>query len=321
MGQVRHVHASETAQPSNDTVLIALVDNQGSRELVARVEAELLALGFRVHRLERRRREPLPLFAARSGAVAAVAVRTRDASIELWGEDPDSGGTAFADVVPVDTRRGKDVAAVAAAEALRGRLLRLGVTPQTLRSEVKRTPAPAPVIPAPEPDPSPRFGAFFGVGAGNGTDGVSEYLRVGAEVIPSPWLSLSLSGSWQPLPDTITAPEGNASVRVFIATLGADLQFVDDRLRLGVGPAFLLGMVDMEGTARGNYSGRGERVLTTGATLHGMSSLELVGPLHLRADAEIGLAMPRVVVRFAGRDVASWGRPYVLCTLGLGLLF
>src|SRR5687768_12672083 len=52
--------ADESQQPQSDTVLIALVDNQGSRELVARVEAELLALGFRVHRLERLRREPLP---------------------------------------------------------------------------------------------------------------------------------------------------------------------------------------------------------------------------------------------------------------------
>ena len=49
--------------------------------------------------------------------------------------------------------------------------------------------------------------------------------------------------------------------------------------------------------------------------------LEVVGPLALRADAELGLAMPQVVVRFAGRDVATWGRPFVLYTLGADLRF
>ncbi len=302
-------------------MLIALVDNQGSRELVARVEAELLALGFRVQRLERHRRESLPEFARRSGALAAVAVRSRDASIELFGEDPDSGGTAFADVVPVNPRRPKDVAAVAAAEALRGRLLRLGVTPQTRRSEVKKPGPPAPPAPPPPEPAGPRYGGFFSVGAGSSTDGVAAFLRVGAEAVPLPWFSLSLSGSWQPLPDQISAAEGEASVRVFMANLGADLLLGDEDLRFGAGPGLFVAMVDMEGTARGNYRGRGERILTTGVLLHGMGALRLVGPLNLRADAELGLALPRVVVSFAGREVASWGRPYALCSLGLDLLF
>jgi hypothetical protein len=62
-------------------------------------------------------------------------------------------------------------------------------------------------------------------------------------------------------------------------------------------------------------------VVTAGPLLHLSTVLRLVGPLHLRGDAELGGGTSRVVVRFAGRDVTSWGQPHVLGTLGLELLF
>jgi hypothetical protein len=314
--------SAETTAAPEATVLIVLVDNQGSRELVARVEAELSALGFRVRRLSRRGNEALPRLARRAAAVAAVGVRRRDVAIDLWGEDPDSGHTAFADRIAVDPARGKEIAAVAAAEALRGRLLRLGVTAQTLQSEVAKAP------PAAEPEPAPletrgvRYGAFFALGPGSGLSSVpSAFMRVGGEIAPLSWLSLSLAGAWQPLPDELSAREGEASVRVAQALLSADYRFGSDALRWGAGPGFALALVDMEGSAGGDYRARSERLVTSGPFAHGMAALRLVGPLHLRADAELGVALPRIVVRFAGRDVASWGRPFLQCALGLELFF
>jgi hypothetical protein len=307
---------------SDERVLIALVENHGSRALVARLEAELLAMGFRVERVRARTRESLAQVAARRGALAVVMVRDGDGRIELWGEHPDSGATAFSEVVRVDPAR-KDVSAVTAVESLRGRLLRLGVTPDTRVSEVAPAeplpPPPAPILE--EPSSPVTFGAFFAGGAGAGVSALTGFVRAGVHLEPTSFLSIALSGAWQPITHELAEPEGSASLRIAYLSLGADLTFDQAPLSFGVGPAFAVALVDMEGTAGGDYRGVHAPVWTVGPLVHGMVAYHVLGPLHLRADAELGIALPRVAVSFAGRDVARWGAPFGLGSIGADLKF
>jgi hypothetical protein len=306
---------------ADERVLIALVDNHGSRALVARLEAELTTVGFRVERVRARTHESLAQVAARSGALAVVMVRNGDRTISLWGEHPDSGATAFSDVIRVDASR-KDVSAVSVVESLRGRLLRLGVTPATLASEVTPPPEPPPPPVVEEPPPSEvTFGALFAGGVGVGISDPAGFARVGLHFEPVSFLSLALTGTWQPLTHDIDEPEGSASVRIAYLTLGADLVLDRDPLSFGVGPAFALALVDMEGSAGGNYRGVHDPVWTVGALAHTMLAYRVLGPLHLRADAELGVTFPSVAVRFAGRDTADWGQPFGLASLGADLKF
>jgi hypothetical protein len=306
---------------ADERVLIALVENHGSRALVARLEAELTTTGFRVERVRARTRESLAQVAARSGALAVVMVRSGDLTIELWGEHPDSGATAFSDSIRVDASR-KDVAAVTAVESLRGRLLRLGVTPDTLASEVAPPEPPsAPPEKPPEPARPLTFGAFLAGGVGVGVSAPAGFARVGLHFEPVRFLSVALSGAWQPLTHDLHEPEGSASVRIAYLTLGADLLLERDPLSFGLGPAFALVLVDMEGSAGGNYRGVHDPVWTVGPLAHAMLAYRLLGPLHLRVDGELGVTFPRVAVRFAGRDAAEWGQPFALGTVGADLKF
>ena len=308
---------------ADERVLIALVDNHGSRALVARLEAELVTVGFRVERVKARTRESLAQVAARSGALAVVMVRNGDASISLWGEHPDSGATAFSDVIRVDASR-KDVSAVSAVESLRGRLLRLGVTPETLTSEVTpppESPPPPPPVVEEEPPSEVTFGALLAGGVGVGVSEPAGFARVGLHFEPVSLLSIALTGTWQALSHDLHEPEGSASVRIAYLTLGADLVLDHEPLSFGVGPAFAAALVDMEGSAGGNYRGVHAPVWTMGPLAHTMLAYRVLGPLHVRADAELGVTFPRVTVRFAGRDTADWGQPFGLATLGADLKF
>lgn len=313
---------------SDERVLIALVENRGSSALVARLEAELVAVGFRVQRVRARTRESLAQVAARRGALAVVMVHTGDQVIELWGEHPDSGATAFSDRIRV-ARTSKDIAAVTAVESLRGRLLRLGVTPTTRTSELLPPPESSqagepiePIEPIMAETPAAlTWGALFAAGVGLGVSAPAGFVRAGLHVEPWPFVSLELKGAWQPLTQELREPEGTAAVRIAQLSLGADLLFSHEPLLFGAGLGVDFAVVDMEGSASGEYRGESDSVWTLGPLAHTLLGYRVLGPLHVRADAELGVMLPRVAVRFAGHRKATWGQPFALFTLGVDLRF
>ena len=46
---------------------------------------------------------------------------------------------------------------------------------------------------------------------------------------------------------------------------------------------------------------------------------QIVGPLRASLQGFAGVALPAVAVRFAGREVASYGQPFGSAFLGLGV--
>jgi hypothetical protein len=58
-------------------------------------------------------------------------------------------------------------------------------------------------------------------------------------------------------------------------------------------------------------------MVTAGPVLRAGAAIEMTRALRLRAEVLGCLTFPQAVIRFAGREVADWGRPVGLLTLGL----
>ena len=89
------------------------------------------------------------------------------------------------------------------------------------------------------------------------------------------------------------------------------------RVGLGVGTFW----AHMEGSASPGFHGRGDNVFTSVSLLHAGVSRALGTSARLWLDATLALTAPRLVVRFANRDVASWGRPTFFGAAGLEFPF
>jgi hypothetical protein len=138
--------------------------------------------------------------------------------------------------------------------------------------------------------------------------------------VASPW-SVALFGLVPFTSDRVRAKEGSASVSTWIAGAGADLHTHGERfelgLRAGAGAVFTV----MHGEAEAPYRSHDQTVVV--AALFAGPSLQyhLGGGFRVCARALAGLALPRVAVRFAGREVAHWGRPFGVGTIGLEYAF
>jgi hypothetical protein len=109
---------------------------------------------------------------------------------------------------------------------------------------------------------------------------------------------------------------------VFASQLGADVdgvlqrddQFLGARLGLGVAAIWL----HMEGSAIAPRQGLTDDVFVALPYARAAGWLTLLDPVRIVAETRVGLAAPRPVVVFDGRQVAHWGRPMVLGSLGIG---
>ena len=86
-------------------------------------------------------------------------------------------------------------------------------------------------------------------------------------------------------------------------------------LGLLAGPIFMR----MKGYADPPYEDNTNLVVTAAVCLKGGLSFAINDTFALRVDMLAGWTMPRPVVRFAGRDVAWWGRPFLGAMIGLDM--
>jgi hypothetical protein len=101
--------------------------------------------------------------------------------------------------------------------------------------------------------------------------------------------------------------------------VGLDFPFRAERFEASIGLGGALVVADMRGYADEPFRGTDDSVfvpapvLRSGLVWHGS---ELLG---LRADLLGGVCVPRVAVRFDGRETHYWGRPFALLSLGVEL--
>jgi hypothetical protein len=220
--------------------------------------------------------------------------------------------------IPIDPGSGWSLSAVSALEALRARLL---ARPSTLRSRADE-PRASTALPAAPHSVDMRalwLRAAAGATYSPGGLGVLPELLLSLRVQPMARFSASAFSALDLSSAELVAPEGTASVRHTILGVTADLAGPETRrLHGSIGAGIALALLRVDGrTSEAAYRARVEHTFGVGPVLRTSAAAQLTATLALRLELLIGVSVPHAVVRFAGREVASWGLPYGLLTLGL----
>jgi hypothetical protein len=299
----------------------AVIVGPATAEVVARLEDELVTLGLEVSVVEPGASltwRTLSDLARAHEATAAIAVAPDLSEIAIWVVDRGTGEAhAHSITVPSgDPDESARIGALRAVELLRVGLRELGSGAPRPEAEAQAVQVTAPV----EEEPARWWLDLAGgiLWAPGGLDPVGTF-AVGLRWRPLDFLSVGLGSSFPLAGGTVSAPEGEASVRpwrVFAEArwvpLGGRGWFQAD---VGLGLGFAV--VTMEGTARVPFLSN-EETLTVFAG-HAVLGLELrpLAWLGVRLDTAVGMAIPEVGVVFADRRVARWGRPLVSTSLAL----
>ncbi len=291
-----------------------------------RLSAELSTLGLSVREVG-----PIdpgaslePLVRA-NGARAAVRVVEPDNVIELWVEAR-KGEAAIHQRVPMDPRRGWNVAAVSALEILRADLLEVrdGTPPPPPRPAPPSAPprdGPEPPRPA-SPTPGPSLWAHVAAGAQSspGGLGVSTELLGELRLELASWLDVAALGTVSPIADQVTGPEGVARVRHSLVGGVADVRMRVQSVTASLGAGAMLGVFWMSAASVApGYGGQDASLVTAGPWLRACASLDVTPAMRVRIEIGGGATLPHARIRFGGREVADWGQPFGLATLGLEL--
>jgi hypothetical protein len=293
--------------------------------ITRQLDAELQLLGFEVvHAPEPETIAPdaLRALAAELDVAAAIFVDARDDRLDLWVVDRVTGKTTIR-VIAVEDATSSDAARVGAVRAidlLRASFRELETDPKPVAGEVP----PSPPVRAAVRPRAPRFAIAFGpaVAGGPGGLGPTAHVGLGFWYTPHRVFGLAVRGVAPIVGTRVRAPEGSARIDIGWLTAGPSFTLLPNVSAIHadvapcVGPVF----VGMVGDASPPYVGRRDVVVSAMLELQLGIAVHVHPRLRLRLDGSIGVALPRVGIRFGGRRVASWGLPVGVGVLGLQIL-
>jgi hypothetical protein len=298
---------------------VAAVIKTGNAAMAGRIRAELAAAGF-----ELRLREPQSLppsrdeiakLARKEQAIAGLALIANAKTIEIWIVDRVTGKTVIRELSSKSAEQSEqdyvDVVAICTLETLRATLMEVTVTRHS-RGEVAPPPAVRALL---SPQPS-RFSlrVASAVGYGGGSLGPALELGLAGTAALLPSLRLGLDTFVPLTTPALTGPEGRAELGVslvgaFVEGSLTDPAAIADVL---VGGGAWLGFLTLRGAAQPPYVGNALNVVTLVPHLD-LGARARIGPsIAFLARVSGAVATPKANVRFAGRDVAVWGRPFLL---------
>jgi lambda repressor-like predicted transcriptional regulator len=310
-----------------------LLRAEGDEHAMAQIAAELRSSGWTLIELRRPSGflgDSLATVGDRFRARAVLRARADRMSIDVWAA-PDHGGDAsIEETIAADNPElARQTLALSVTEALRARGLR--VEP---RREVPVV-EPPPVVQEPPasaaqrdrgPSGAPRYGdtsgawlelaPALGLSPGGLPAELSLYASVSLRAHPR-W-SVSLLGTAPATGQTLSGEEGTATVRTVLLGAAADYYVVaapnwEAGLRAGVSSAVTM----LNGEARPGYTS-GEETEIAAAGLGGASlHYKLSRRFRLVSRTQLGWTFQKLSVRFGNREVAVWGQPFVLLTLGV----
>jgi hypothetical protein len=92
-------------------------------------------------------------------------------------------------------------------------------------------------------------------------------------------------------------------------------------LRLGTHAGLALAWLRAVGQPTSGYTNTPDSAFAALPSLGGQLDVHWGSRWHGSFGAELGVALPRVEIAFAGRRIAPWGRPLALFSSGVGLDF
>ncbi|MBI5502015.1 MAG: hypothetical protein HY907_17365 [Deltaproteobacteria bacterium] len=300
-------------------------------ELLSRVAAELVALGFEPVFLPRvpdlAPPEGLAEAARSVDAAAAVQLLPAAGTVRIWLVDRVTGKTVLREVSSAgEGAQDPSLVVLRTVELLRASFLeiRMGSSGQ---GEVQAGPpveslvALPPAAPAEEP---PRLALELAPAVAVGSFEVAPTLvvQIGGNLRISELLGVELFALAPALPLRLAEAEGNAELHMGLLAAGVRLTFAapEDRWVPFAGGGAAVTFVDVRGDPQPGFVERPGLVAAGAPYVRGGVAVGVARLLRVRLDALIAWAMPATTVRFDGRDVTTWGPLLVAAGLGLEVL-
>jgi len=301
---------------------ILVLLEQANPAFLPRLRAELASSGFGVAVVRPTTFPPsrpeIEQLAQQEGATAGLSLIEAGSGVEIWVVDRTTTKTVFREVILglYDPREAPEVIAIRVVETLRATLMEV--------EHPRPTSVEAPT--APEIDTlantrRSRFALSVGGGAGFSSGGLGPTGHLGLAVTwaATTRLQLAVDGLLTPERARLHGPEGDTSVGLYLA--GASLGFwltdptAPVRLRSGAGA--WASIMTMTGEAVAPYVNKRALIVTVVPHLDLGLRVSLTNRLGLVMGLCGGVSAPSVSIQFAGREVATWGRPLLLGSLSL----
>lgn len=287
----------------------------------ARVRAEIEDMGFEI--------EPAPVLPRRAAPPAVAAVRVVEDSpprrVELWIAEAGSGEFVLRATVQPWQEGDEVTETVRAAEQLRALLepLRERTPAHPLVVDVPPIPTGAEVSTAPVAPATPRrFAVSVSVAVPFQAGGPGVDLGLRGRWMATPVLGVGAFADIPLLGSTLKAAEGAASVSSFL--FGGELivaALPAGRVRVTASPGLAVAWLRTSGTASSPYRGRGVDAAVALPMIGVEVAPRIADRVRLCLDGHAGFSIPRTGIVFAGRAVATWGRPLGLLSAGVGVDF
>jgi hypothetical protein len=305
--------------PGGASDRVAVVGDADDEAIVRQLRAELSALGFEVLAPEAPAEDDDETWADDLGAVAAIRVVEHEA-LEIHIVDRVAGKSVRHRVAIPQPQTEEDarIVAMRAIELLRASLRE----PQ--EAPVVSPPPPTPPTPSPTRPVAPRFFIHLtpAVAGSPGGLGPSLHALLGLRWMPHRHVGLAIQALAPTVGTVARGPEGTARIHTALVLAGVHVSFVSPSARwqpdagVGIGPAF----VRMRGEAAPAYGDAIDVVMSAAFAARLGLAVAVHPRVRLRLDGHIGALVPRPLVRFAGRPVADWGRPFGIGAFGVEIV-
>lgn len=298
---------------------IAVANAASGGTLATRLHAELEASGFRVVDLDAwsadASRQIIGDKLADLGLVAALKVT--DDGTEVW--IPGAHGRATLRDVVRGERSEEAIDAVRTVEVVRAELRPHRASKGRLSRAFDLTWPESPTHGYPFDHRSFAFDVGVGVVASPGGVPTAASVTAGVSWFPSPHYGIAVVAAASPFPSTVVAAEGSSAVWTGMAGLGFAANATDPRAALGLRIEAGLGVswMHMEGHAIAPFEDGEADIVFALPYVRPSLRLRLFPAMAIRLDVLAGVAFPRPVIAFAEEEVAAWGQPVVIPSLGI----
>jgi hypothetical protein len=294
--------------------LVVVLSSDPDAPFVRRLAAELSLFGYGVQVAQRSSEDPeLTSELQRSGGAALISVDPAGQSAEVVVGASATGGVQR-ERERLDPRRRDDTNAAVLAERFRARLTELGISP--VSAPVGEPVPPPPSLPATPQTEEQRLWVAASFGVMGGGLGPMPEVELELRALPVAWLSTSAFGKITPWAAQVSAPEGEARVRLLSGGIAIDTYPLRGSPSAKVGLTAQLMNASMSGQAEAPWAGQDDAVLVPAASLRAGVAWRLGQRSQVELSGFAGACAPRIGVHFAGRSVADFGQPFVGGSLG-----
>ena len=149
--------------------------------------------------------------------------------------------------------------------------------------------------------------------------GATGHLDLALRFTVVPRLSIALDGAFTPVRTKLRGPEGDANVAWYVAGVSFGFCASDPAapVRFRSGAGVWLGWLNVSGQAAPPYVNTHADVVSIIPHLDAGLSFSLTRVVSISTGVSLGISAPPASIRFAGREVATWGRPLWMGGLAL----